>query len=179
MFSLILPSQVQIRDWRRASFLEDAMEQDHSLPAIHIKEDARNAVPEQFCANFMETIAHRTASWHSNRPPEFNGLDILPDHTPILCGHRFEPGSYRFVSRFGAVKGSRNALLPNKCTMCGTSGVIFLRGHYFAAFVIEIEGAEALEKLYFYDLMYDPRYTSTRSSALSVARKKSKPGVSC
>jgi hypothetical protein len=91
MPALVRSRQIQIGIWRGARFLNNAMQQNHSLLLIDIEEHARDSIPWQICSDFVYSFTYRAAGRHSNRPSEFDSLDIFTDQAPVFRIHCLEP----------------------------------------------------------------------------------------
>src|SRR5258706_1333313 len=86
------------------------MEENHPLLAIDVEEHARNSVRSQVAPNLVQTRSHRTTGRHSDRPSEFDGLDVLRDATPVLPFERSKPFPHRFIAGLGPIEDGGYAL---------------------------------------------------------------------
>lgn len=108
MLFLVPPRQGKVCVGRLPRLLYEAVQQDHSVPAIDIEQNASNAIAREICANLVDSLTHRPANRHTDRPAEFNRLDIFSDSLPIVSiGKRLEPVPNRFAARSCAKKDRR------------------------------------------------------------------------
>src|SRR2546426_3677070 len=52
--------------------------------SIDVEQNAGNPVAREIGADLVDPLAQRPADWHSDRPAEFNRLDVLSDSLPII-----------------------------------------------------------------------------------------------
>jgi hypothetical protein len=110
MLFFVSPRQGQVSLGRLLRLLYEAVQQDHSVLAIDIEQNAGDAIVREVCADLVDSLTQRSANWHSNGPAEFNRLDVLSNSLSIVViGKRFEPVPNRFAACSCAKKiaGSR------------------------------------------------------------------------
>jgi hypothetical protein len=112
MLFFVPPRQGQVSVGRLPRLLYEAVQQDHSVLAIDIEQNPSNAIVHEIRANLVDPLTHRPTNRHTDRPAEFNRLDIFSDSLPIVgIGKRFEPGPNRFAARTCAKKDRGESLM--------------------------------------------------------------------
>jgi hypothetical protein len=83
MLFFVSPRQSQVRVGRLLRLLYEAVQQDHSVLAIDIEQNAGNAIVREIRADLVDSLTQRPANWHSDRPAEFDRLDVLSNSFPM------------------------------------------------------------------------------------------------
>jgi hypothetical protein len=76
------------------------------------KQHTSDPIARQIASHFPQTIAHRTAKRHSNRPSVLNSHQVLPDCVAVTFLQATEPASYYFPACGGSVKDDRHLAWP-------------------------------------------------------------------
>ena len=84
MLSFVVSRQVQIHVWSRLRFLDEPVQQNHSMPRVDVKQHACDSVLRQSSPHFKNPFTQRPATGHPNGPPKLNGLYIFADTLAIL-----------------------------------------------------------------------------------------------
>ena len=121
--AIIGSGQNEIGLWRSPCLFDESVQQNHALLLIDIEEDARDLVPRQIRSDLVQSFSQWPACRHSDRPTEFDGLNVLAYQEPVFPFKGFEPLPHRLVSRVGAIKDDWNTFQTalTECTTRGTS----------------------------------------------------------
>ena len=84
MLALVAPRQFQIFVRRLARFLYESVKQNHAIFPVDVKQHPCNSVLSQTRPDFTNGLAQRLADGHSDRPAEFDGLDVFADALPVF-----------------------------------------------------------------------------------------------
>src|ERR1700749_1767665 len=78
-FSLFLFASSRSSGGSGAGFLDETVQQNHPALLFYVKQHASDAILAQRRANFVDSLAERSAQRHAQGPAKLNGLDILAD----------------------------------------------------------------------------------------------------
>ncbi len=99
MLILVSSRQGQFFNPRLLCFLYETVEQHHSIPRINVEQDPSNPIVCEMRSDFKNSLAQGSTRWHSNRPAELDGLDVLSDSLPVIrIWQRLEPLSNWFAT---------------------------------------------------------------------------------
>jgi len=84
MLPLVPSRQFEILVRCLLRFLDEAVQQNHSLFSVYIEQHASDAVLRKMRADLVDAISKRPANRHAQRPAELNCLDISPNAFPVF-----------------------------------------------------------------------------------------------
>jgi hypothetical protein len=76
VFLLVLDRQPEVARRSGARLLDEPMQQNHSLPRIHVEQNARDSVVAQVRPHLVDSALQWSAQRQTQRPPELNGFDV-------------------------------------------------------------------------------------------------------
>src|ERR1700730_16435257 len=83
--SFAFQGKVDVRLRRLLRLLDEAVQQDHA-PVTHAENHPRDPIAVKHGAHLPQTLAERRAMRSSERPAEFDLLNILADRVPVGGG---------------------------------------------------------------------------------------------
>jgi hypothetical protein len=126
MFGFVAGGKIKILCRRLLRFLDEAVEQHHAAPLIHIKKNTGNAVPK-ICTDLIDPVAEGPAYGHANGPAKLNRHDVRADLLALCAGQALEPFPDGFSTRLSPEENCGDTLLPHR-RFCHRS-LLFALGH--------------------------------------------------
>ena len=78
-----------------------------------------NPIVREIGSDFLDSVTYRSTRWHSHRPAELHGLDVLSDSPPVIrILQRLEPLSNWFASSLRSVEDRWGALAGLCYVLC-------------------------------------------------------------
>jgi hypothetical protein len=87
MFARVSHRKIQIDGWCRPRLLDHAVQKDHSLLPVHVKENPGDAIAHKIRPHLVQPAFQRATGWHSDRPAKLDGFDVFPNQFAILGSH--------------------------------------------------------------------------------------------
>lgn len=86
---------------------------------VDIEQDPGNPIVRKVRSDFKNSLAQRSTRWHSNRPAELYGLDVLSDSLSVIWKWQcLEPLSNRFATTLRSIEDRWDALAGGCCILC-------------------------------------------------------------
>jgi hypothetical protein len=116
---LVSSWQGQIFNRRLLCFLYETVKEHHSFFLVYVEQNPSNPIVREMGSDFIHSVTYRSTRWHSNRPAELHGLDVLSDSPPVIrIWQRLEPLSNGFASTLRSVEDRWGALAGLCCRLC-------------------------------------------------------------
>ena len=118
MLFFVSSRQGQIFIRRLLCLLYETVKQHHSILCVDIEQDPSNPIVRKVRSDFKNSLAQGSTRWHSNRPAELDGLDVLSDSLPVIrIWQRLEPLSNWFATALRLIEDRRDALAGPCCIL--------------------------------------------------------------
>ena len=110
MLILVPPGEIDSRFRRFSRLLYETLKQHHSILVVDVEQHSRGSIVCKVSAYFIKSIVHGATNGHSDRPTEFDRLDIFSNPFSVFSMRQgFQPLPNRLPAGFRPIENRWNS----------------------------------------------------------------------